>query len=154
MYGLAQIDRPAFSESSDVRVSLVPPEGVEGLWGKVGHLLKKATDMSGGRYRLKDLKAKLISGEFQLWVVYDEGLSMLAAITSTFTEYPQYRVLHGQFLGGDRLEEWRDKFCALFDRWGRDNHCKKVEFTGRAGWAKRLAPCGYREIFRVYEREL
>lgn len=135
-------------------ISLVPVQAIPVIWDKVGHMLKRATDLSQGRYRLHDLKAKLLSGEFQLWVVMDGTHKILAAITSTFTVYPQGKSLHGQFLGGDRLEDWKDDFCDIFKRWAYDNHCSMIEFTGRKGWSRVLEPNGYREVFRTYQIDL
>ncbi len=139
---------------SELLISLVPHTEIIRVWDNVSSMLKMATDRSQGRYRLKDLKEKLMSGEFQLWVVFEPGFKVVAAITSTFTVYPQCKALHGQFLGGERLDEWKDRFCDIFDRWGRDNGCQIAEFSGRAGWAKPLAANGYREVFRVYQRDL
>ncbi len=145
---------PASIEKPDLLVSLVPKEELAALWPKVGNMLKRATDLSQGRYRLRDLLAKLTSGEFQLWIIFSRGGEIVAAVTSTFSIYPQAKALSGQFLGGERLDEWRDKFCEVFDNWGRDNGAKFIEFTGRAGWAKALQGNGYREVFRTYQRDL
>lgn len=146
---------PTSIEKADLLVSLVPQSEIAPLWNRVSSMLKRATDLSQGRYRLSDLRDKLMSGDFQLWIVFPRGSGeVVAAITSTFTQYPQCRALHGQFLGGERLDDWRDDFCAVFDQWGRDNGCKFVEFTGRAGWTKALADNGYREVFRVFQRDL
>lgn len=139
---------------SEVMVSLVPAWEVKNIWDNVSRMLKLATDQSQGRYGLNDLKDKLDSGEFQLWIVFDKGYNILAAVTSTFTEYPRGKFLAGQFLGGDGLDKWRDEFCRVFHNWGRDNGCCAVEFTGRAGWARALASNNYREVFRVYQCDL
>lgn len=139
----------------NIEVSLVPREAIPEIWDRVSHLLKRATDLSFGRYRLRDLKEKLISGEFNLWIVFEKDTgNILSAITSTFTQYPQMKSLHGQFLGGDRLVEWRDRFCEIFDRWGRDNDCQIIEFSGRKGWGRVLEGNGYKEVYRIYERTL
>lgn len=140
--------------ADELQISLVPLFAVEKEWDRVKNLLKAATDMSGGRYRINDLKQKLTTGEFQLWVIFDQKFEIIAAITSTCTEYPDGKFLSGQFLGGSRLEDWKDKFCDVFDQWGRDCKCKSVELTGRAGWSKVLAPNGYREMYRTYQKEL
>lgn len=139
---------------SNLQVSLVPCWEVKNIWDRVSRMLKLATDQSQGRYGLNDLKDKLDSGEFHLWVIFDPKYEIIAAITSTFTQYPQGKFLAGQFLGGERLEEWKDIFCQVFCNWGRDNGCKSIEFTGRAGWAKVLAENGFKEVFRIYQREL
>lgn len=138
-----------------IQVSLVPPDHVPQIWDKVSHMLKQATDLSRGRYRLKDLKDKLFGGEFQLWIVFDDSdFQIIAAVTTTFSYYPNLKSLHGQFLGGERLDEWRDLMCDILDRWAIDNACQIVELSGRAGWAKTLAPNGYKEVYRTYEKEL
>lgn len=142
-------------ETTGLSISLVPQEQIGKIWHKVAPFLKKATDMSEGRYELADLGNKLITDpDWHLWLVFEPGLKIVAAITSTFTFYPQGKFLHGQFLGGTRLEEWQDQFCDVFDNWGRDHDCTAVEFTGRTGWAKKLSRNGYREVFRIYQRDL
>jgi hypothetical protein len=138
----------------EIKVSLVPSFEVVNVWDKVSRMLKLATDQSQGRYGLNDLKAKLVSGEFQLWLVFDEQFKILAAVTSTFTVYPQGKFLAGQFLGGENLDLWKDEFCRVFHNWGRDNKCVSAEFTGRAGWARALAGNGYKEVFRIYQVDL
>lgn len=137
----------------EIKVSLVPSFEVANIWDKVSRMLKLATDQSQGRYGLNDLKEKLMSGEFQLWIIFTPDYEILAAITSTFTQYPRCKALHGQFLGGERMDEWRDEFCRVFDNWAIDNACEFIEFSGRPGWSKALEPNGYREVFRTFQRE-
>lgn len=138
----------------ELEVSLVPAPEIHRIWGYVAPMLERSTDLSEGRYDLVDLAKKLASGEFHLWIVFEKRGVIVAAITSAFTWYPQGKFLSGQFLGGERLSEWRDLFCDVFDRWGRDNGCKAVEMTGRAGWVRVLKDNGYREVYRVLQRDL
>lgn len=151
---LADQQQSTPADSSRLRVSLVPPGWIDRLWPQASLQLMDAVDQSEGRFTLADLYSKLISGGWQLWVVFTDSGQLVASITSSFVYYPQGKWLSGQFLGGERLEEWRDIFCDTFDRWARDNGCKNIEFTGRPGWARRLKPNGYRELFRVYQRDL
>lgn len=138
----------------DLKVSLVPQFELARVWPQVGPLLQEAADMSEGRFILEDIRQRLVQGEWHLWIVFEPDLNIVAAITSSFTWYPRGKWLSGQFLGGSYLAEWRDKFCNIFDRWAHDNNCVAIEFTGRPGWARALAPNGYREKFRVYQRDL
>lgn len=152
--GLDKYIHPAATDKAPLEISLVPQHQIRAIFPAVAKHLRRATDMSGGRYTLPALFEKLIEGEYHLWLAYEPDLTVVAAVTSTFTHYPHCRSLHGQFLGGDRLEDWQDKFCEVFDRWGRENRCAFIEFTGRAGWNKQLARNGFKEEFRVYRREL
>lgn len=137
-----------------LKVSLIPPNLIDWVWAQAGPHLQMATDQSEGRFVLRDVYDRLITGDWHLWVVYEETGNLIASITSSFSWYPQGKWLSGQFLGGDRLDEWRDLFCDTFDRFARDMGCKAIEFTGRPGWGRRLKPNGYRELFRVYQRDL
>lgn len=137
-----------------LQVSLVPTAEVGRVWPTCAPMLDRAVKISEHRYSLEDLHQKLSTGEFDLWIVFDEDAQIIASITSTFTYYPQAKSLHGQFLGGSRLDEWQDQFCDIFDRWAKDNHCNFVEFTGRPGWKRVLARNGYREVFTTYQRDL
>lgn len=140
--------------ADELKISLVPLFAIEREWERVSDMLKRATDQSEGRYDIEDVRERLLSGEFQLWIIFDRQLQIVAAITSTFTHYPRCKSLSGQFLGGDRLDEWKDEFCEIFDNWGRDNGCKFSELSGRAGWSRVLSPNGYREVSRTYQRDL
>lgn len=141
-------------KKTPLKISLVPTSEVPRVWDLVSHMLKRATDLSQGRYGLRDLKAKILSGEFELWIIFDEAGEIVASVTTTMTAYPQVKMVSGQFLGGDRLADWRDDFCAKLESWAKDNGCASIELTGRAGWSKVLDGNGYREVFRVYQRNL
>lgn len=144
----------------ELDVSLVRRQLVPFVWPKVRGFLEKATEISEGRYDIQDLYERLTKDpDWVLWVVFSihpetKEMNIVAAITSTWTLYPQMKALHGQFLGGARIEEWQDKFCSIFDEWGRDNECDAVEFTGRKGWTKLLDRNGYRPVFVTYQKDL
>lgn len=143
-------------DERELDVSLVQKAYVKQVWPKIAPMLAKATEMSEGRYTIDTLYDKLVNdSSWHLWCVYEPDMTIVAAITSTFTRYPTgMKVLHGQFLGGQFLDEWQDMFCDIFDRWGRDNECQAVEFCGRAGWMKPLRRNGYRPVFQIYQRDL
>lgn len=135
-------------------ISLVPCWEVHRVWPKVEAMLKRATDRSEGRYDIEDLKEKIEKGEVDLWIVFDGDLQVIAANTTTFTEYPQGLFCSGQFIGGSRIDEWQDDMCALIENWARDHGCKAIEFSGRSGWGRLLARNNYREVFRIFQRDL
>lgn len=142
-------------ERSILDASLIQRHFIRQLWPQVAPLLTRATELSHGRYDIADLYGKLLKDDnWHLWAVYEPDGTVVAAITSMFLHYPQGKFLSGQFLGGNRLEDWKDLFCDIFERWGRDNQCVAIELTGRAGWAKALAPNGYDEVYRTYQKDL
>lgn len=139
--------------ADELQVSLVPPGEVSRVWAAVGGQLDRAVHLSNGRYLLEDVRDELEQGNAHLWIIFDpETKEIVASATTNFAHYPRCKALYGKFLGGDRLDEWQDKFCDILDSWGRDNGCTIVEFAGRAGWSKTLKSNGYEESCRIYER--
>lgn len=159
-----------------VKISIVPPDHVDHVWGQVMPLLKSATDHSSGRYTVGSVYELIAGGHCHLWIGFELGipgpleghhdgavprrdvlpggrLKIIGAATSVFTIYPGGRWLTAQFLGSSDMERCRD-FLPIFERWGRDNECKGVEFSGRLGWGRALRKDGYEEFHRFFQKEL
>lgn len=142
---------------STLDISLVRRHLVPLIWPKVEAFLARATDLSEGRYDIKDLYERLTKhDDWYLWVVFEteEPHNIIGAITTTWSHYPQMKTVHGQFLGGERLDEWQDRFCDLMEEWGRDSKCDAIEFTGRRGWTRLVNRNGYRPVFVTYQKDL
>ena len=134
-----------------MKVSIVPPDRVADCWEEVAPLLQPAVDRSGGRFLIEDVYHLLAIGENQLWVIFEEG-KIVACCTTAFTEYPQKRMLTGQFLGGNNLKDWAPKLEQVLERWGRDHGCAGIELTGRKGWVRVLGKLGWDLTFYITEK--
>ena len=134
-----------------MRISLVPPQAAIELWGGVEPMLRKATLMSGGRWTTDDVLLSVQEERFHLWVAMEDN-AVVAAATTSFTDYPQKRMLTGQFLGGKRIKEWVGLLDEMLEKWGRDNHCAGIELTGRNGWARALKALDWAPKFTVMEK--
>lgn len=124
-------------DHTNFKVSMVLPEHVNLFWPKVKDLLKKSVKYTYGRYTLGDIYDVLISGEYQLWVVYD-GHEFKAALGTTITKYPQRKCVCIHFIGGTQLNKWKDKFLFSLRKFARDMKCDGIEATGRPGWVKHI----------------
>ena len=125
------------SYTSELKVSLILPEHINVFWPKVKDLLKKSVKFTYGRYTLDDIYDVLVSGEYQLWVVYN-GDEFTAALATTITKYPQRKCVCIHFIGGTQLSKWKDKFLFNLRRFARDMKCDGIEATGRPGWIKHI----------------
>ena len=134
-----------------MNVSIVPPDRISECWEEVAPLLKPAVDRSGGRFLIEDVYHLLRNGKCQLWVIFEEGV-IVACCTTSFTEYPQKRMLTGQFLGGKHLSYWATKLDHVLESWGRDNGCAGIELTGRRGWVRVLKKLGWDLSFYITEK--
>ena len=134
-----------------MKISLVPPQCVDDVWEIVEPFLRKSTNMSGGRWTTDDVLASVKTNHFHLWVAID-GNDIVAAATTSFTDYPQKRMLTGQFLGGTHLKEWVGLLDDMLRKWGHDQNCAGIELTGRNGWARALKALDWSPKFTVMEK--
>ncbi len=134
-----------------MKISLVPSTHVDEVWETVEPFLFKATEMSDGRWTTNDVLAAAKDEHFHLWVAIEDGV-IVAAATTSFTDYPGKRMLTGQFLGGKRLKDWVGLLDEMLRNWGIANQCAGIELTGRNGWARALKALDWSPKFTVMEK--
>jgi hypothetical protein len=83
----------------------VPQDYILREWPRVHPMLKKATDITNGRADVWEIFDALISGEAQLWIVFDDK-TPIAAITTKVKQYNGFKALFIDFVGGSRMNEW------------------------------------------------
>ena len=89
----------------------------------------------------------------QLWVKFNkEGVE--GAFITKISKYPQKNLLCVILLGGDKFQEWRDEADALLNAFGKENNCEYVELFGRKGWGSMLRELDYKEITRLFAKEI
>jgi len=101
---------------------------------------------------MKSILREIVNFEQHLWIVFDDDKKIIAALTTRFVDYPDKRLLAGQFLGGEKIMQWRDSMLETLERWAKDNNCDGVEMTGRKGFTKVLAPHGWTPEYTVFEK--
>ena len=127
-------------------------ESVEAWWSLVEEYLNTALKYSLGEYSISDIKSACISKNMQLWVKFDTEVH--GAFITKIAKYPQKNLLIVILLGGDRFPEWRDEADALLNAFGKENNCEYVELFGRKGWGKILKDIDYKEVTRLFAKEI
>ena len=128
-------------------------ENIEGWWPLVKEYLTDALEYGLGEYSIDDIKKSCLSRDMQLWVKFDrEGVR--GAFITKISKYPQKNLLCVILLGGEEFIEWRDEADALLNAFGKENNCEYVELFGRKGWGKMLKDINYREITRLFAKEI
>ena len=135
-----------------MQVSLVDHNYVSAIWNQVEPILGKSLLTAHGRYTMKSILREIVNFEQHLWIVFDDDKKIIAALTTRFVDYPDKRLLAGQFLGGEKIMQWRDSMLETLERWAKDNNCDGVEMTGRKGFTKVLAPHGWTPEYTVFEK--
>ena len=128
-------------------------ENIEGWWPLVKEYLTDALEYGLGEYSIDDIKKSCLSRDMQLWVKFDrEGVR--GAFITKISKYPQKNLLCVILLGGEEFIEWRDETDALLNAFGKENNCEYVELFGRKGWGKMLKDINYKEITRLFAKEI
>ena len=132
-------------------------EGIKGVsvevwWPLVEEYLITALEYSLGEYSIDDIKNSCISKDMQLWVKL--GKQTKGAFVTKIARYPQKNLLVVILLGGDEFEEWRDEADALLNAFGKQHNCEYVELFGRKGWGKMLKDIDYKEVTRLFAKEI
>jgi len=127
-------------------------ESVEVWWPLVEEYLNTALEYSLGEYSIDDIKNACISKNMQLWVKV--GKQTKGAFVTKIAKYPQKNLLIVILLGGDEFQEWRDEADALLNAFGKENNCEYVELFGRKGWGRMLKDIDYKEVTRLFAKEI
>jgi hypothetical protein len=132
-----------------LRISAVLPQDIPHIWSKVEPLLGRAVPFSKGRFKTEDFLKKLLTCEWQLWVMFDEN-GIFAAATTGVADYPRRRVLVCQMCGGDRMNEWLKPFHKILVSYATDCNCDGLELVGRKGWGRWLEEIGFTNDFVTF----
>ena len=127
-------------------------ESVEVWWPLVEEYLITALEHGLGEYSIGDIKNSCISKDMQLWVKI--GKETKGAFVTKIAKYPQKNLLVVILLGGDGFQEWRDEADAVLNAFGKQHNCEYVELFGRKGWGKMLKDIDYKEITRLFAKEI
>ena len=127
-------------------------ENIEAWWSLVQEYLITALEYGLGEYSIGDIKESCKSKDMQLWVKFDR--EVLGAFITKIAKYPQKNLLCVILLGGDEFQEWRDEADALLNAFGKEHNCEYIELFGRKGWGKVLKDIDYKEITRLFAKEI
>jgi hypothetical protein len=132
---------------------MVPPDCVADEWHLAVPVLREAVARSGGRHTMKTLLKMLMSGEGQMWGIYDND-SLVAVATTRIVDYPAKRFLAVDFIAGDSVLEWVEKLDHVLENFARDAGATAMEGVGRKGWDGLMRSRGWSRSMVVMEREV
>ncbi len=136
-----------------IEVSAVPTEYIDTCWSQVEGFLEGAAEYTHGRYRVDNIYDRIVEDGYQLWVAI-EGETIIGAVVTSVTNYPQKKVLSMPYCGGVDLHKWKDPMLAILRRFAAQVGCEAIEATARKGWAKIFKDDGYQERWVTFELPL
>jgi len=118
------------------------------VWDWVEPLLSKVANKGG--FTSDSILTDVQMGQAQLWSA--EGLAVLV---TRIVQRPMEKVLWVEWLSGERMDEWLDKWEEVQNEFAKANGCTAVEFQGRKGWHKlNKAYEDYRPLATIFRKDL
>lgn len=128
-----------------VSVALVPH-----MFPKAAPFLQKAIDKAPNDLSLESVKQDLLSGN-SMMVTISDGEDIVAVNTLTVSTYPTgHKVLYIPITGGERMDEWLDRFMELVHAVARDYECDEIRgMACRKGWLRALKDHDWYDIHMI-----
>lgn len=114
-------------------IEQVHPNFIQQLWPKIGRMLERALEFSGGEYSAEHLRMMLVRGEQMLLVAVEDG-AVIGAATVDFANFPNDRIAFITAIGG-RLIARPDLFEELKSVL-RSQGCTKIKGEAREAVAR------------------
>ena len=141
-------------ETAKYTISLVPMDHCSTIWNQVRVHFVSAIEMSNGRWSMEHLLAALVSGQYQLWIAYDDEKNIAGALTTQIIHYPCRVNLAMHFIGGDDFDGWYSDLLKEISEFAKSSGCSSLEGVARRGFWKWLEEDGFSKETPFYEKEL
>lgn len=137
-------------------ITAVAPQLVNPIIPHVRGFLEKIIERTEGEISLDGLHHRCRTGAFRLWIVSEDAEHSIlrGVIVTEIINYDAFKALRVVGLAGDHFEDWIEKADKLLVDIAQWYDCKRIEEVGRRGWAKRLAPFGYRQAYAWLVKEI
>ena len=132
----------------------MPSEAVKHVWKDVEEVLKKSVNTVKDKAEMIDVLKGVFDDTYVLWVVMDEGDSIIAAFTTRLLVYPQRKALALDWVGGTRMKEWEGQLINTMRKYANELGCSHLEGYGRKAWGRALKKYGFYPEYIAYRMEL
>ena len=135
-------------------ISLVPMDHCSTIWNQVRVHFVEAIERSNGRWSLEHLLASFVSGQYQLWIAYNEDKTINGALATQIVGYPCKANLAMHFIGGTGFDDWYPDLLKEISIFAKESGCSGLEGVARKGFWKWLKDDGFTKEVPFYEKEL
>tara|TARA_R100000908_G_C3732748_1_gene131591 strand:- start:410 stop:883 length:474 start_codon:yes stop_codon:yes gene_type:complete len=135
-------------------ISLVPMDHCSTIWNQVRVHFVESIERSNGRWSMEHLLAALVSGQYQLWIAYDEEKTINGVLATQVIQYPCRSNLAMHFCGGVDFDNWYVDLLAEISKFAKESNCSALEGVARKGFWKWFKEDGFSKETPFYEKEL
>lgn len=136
-------------------ISLIPYGQISYMVAPLLRFLQESESWTKGRSSVDDIVRFVLTGQMQLWVVFDPDTQEIHGYVITeIKQYPQSKMFVIQYcaMNPNHMKYVEDSMHEKADRFARDAGCAGVEFFGRPGWEPHVKKRGYTVKTVVFEK--
>lgn len=137
------------------KVVFIPKQKVKEIFWLIQKDLNKILLNAENGYAIDDVHKELISGDMQLWLVWDsENKLSKGFVISEIIERPQFNIVSVFVMTGTERKRWQFVVMNNLINWGKQNNCYKAICFARKGWAKVFKAHGFKDTHLALEINL
>jgi len=136
-------------------ISLVPYGRISYVIPSLIRYLNESEHWSMGRAEIDDIIRFALTGQMQLWAVYDQDTNEMHGFVMTeMKPYPQKKMFVIQYcaMTPNHMKYIEKKMNETADRFAKEIGCQGIEFFGRPGWEPHVKKHGYTVKTVVFEK--
>lgn len=139
----------------NLSISLIPYGQISYMVAPLIKYLQKSEDWTKGRSSVDDIVRFVLTGQMQLWVVYEpESQEIHGYVITEIKQYPQSKMFVIQYcaMEPNHMKYVDEVMHETADRFAKDAGCAGIEFFGRPGWEPHVKKRGYTVKTVVFEK--
>lgn len=135
---------------SNLIITPVAPALVNIVYPKAIPHLQRVVDKAPDEISIDTIKAKLLKGDAMMVVIVDGEDVIAVNILETSVFETGHKALFIPITGGDRMDEWLDRFMELAHAMARDLGCDELRgMACRKGWFRALEKHDWYQLHTV-----
>ena len=142
----------------EVNILYIHPTDLPRYWSLVQFMLAEGLKYDGNPMSLKELRKKLMTGEYQLFMMFgsDDGekYKVFGCFVTRIQQLPNFRQVEVILLKGEKREYWQKEAALAIENLGRQHNCQRLAVLARPGWKNFLEPFGWKVKRYLYQKEL
>lgn len=115
---------------------------IDEAWPLIRYDLDRVVAMGWGHYRPEDVRRRIETTEWQLWLAFDKGEYMGFVVTE-IRIWPASKSLEAVLLAGRDADRLIEETSDRLEEFGRAHGCVEMEMRGRFGWKRVLERHGW-----------
>lgn len=137
-------------------ISLVPYGQISYLVPSLIKYFQESEGWAKGRANVDDIVRFALTGQMQLWAVYDpeDNDTIHGYVMTEIKQYPRSKMFVIQYcaMNPNHMQYVEDIMHNTADKFAQDAGCAGIEFYGRPGWEPHVKKRGYTVKTVVFEK--